>query len=288
MAKKEECLNDWTQVEGLMPHERDALFELQHKLVAALSVREAIAPLHKILDNFIDDATFVFQKLLDKGEIAYNPNLMESLLHELGMDFKTRLRLAKAYNACTQFYEHWDYVKGKKERQEQAKTFGVTADYVDGFVVVRTPMLASRWSKSQVVEARKARNPGFSKMFSEEVAALMVDIERGLSRAESEAFSDKTVNVFFLYGHNDRIADSDNHDTKSIIDAITREFPFEDSATSCSFSFRTIVTKKIPASTFFVLAKGKNNFITDKTFAELFAKLPDKTLDIIFGQEESV
>lgn len=80
----------------------------------------------------------------------------------------------------------------------------------------------------------------------------------------------KTLSFFFLYDTKTGVADSNNHDTKLVIDAVTGMLLGGDTAYCCSFSFDSLFDTGHPEGTYICLSQGKSNYANE----EILKKFP--------------
>lgn len=92
----------------------------------------------------------------------------------------------------------------------------------------------------------------YCSFFNNSLLASLLLLEKDIPKSES-------INIQFLYVYptNEHlILDSDNHDTKSVTDAITSFILCGDSPCFCSYSYLTTRSDAIPKGTYITVSSG--------------------------------
>lgn len=135
-------------------------------------------------------------------------------------------------------------------------------DAGDDVILIKLPMLEPE--ALYFVRAGKRNFPFcHSEIYSKEVAdgmELLIAKDPEIIRR----YAKKTISFFFVYETNDNVLDSNNHDTKLIVDAITGSLFGGDAAICCSFSYETLITNSLAGGTYICLSPGKSNFANEE------------------------
>lgn len=125
----------------------------------------------------------------------------------------------------------------------------------DGSIIVRTPPLASRFSRTSRGTAGM-----YSRVFAAETRRAMMRLD--LSTDGFHSFEEIHIAVIGVYPESARsIPDADNIDTKAIIDAITMFFPHGDDAEHCTISLTNMKDSTMSKGTYFVVSPGQSDSI---------------------------
>lgn len=149
---------------------------------------------------------------------------------------------------------------------QAVKTSDAKANFIDGRIIVHCPLLASRYvytaygTSYSSIRKSKLYPVNYSHIYSQDVRSAISELLREIPRKTFEMFREKTVTFFSVYPSNEAsLLDSDNHDTKTITDAITDYLPGGDDAPGCDFSFKTVLTDEIEPGSYIVISPGGEN-----------------------------
>lgn len=142
---------------------------------------------------------------------------------------------------------------------------GIKAAYINGQILLGMPMLSRR--TSYFVHTASGSIPThYSTIFDADVRAAMASIYADFTE-DLNNFVEKTLTFFFNYNDVDAtendIIDSDSHDTKSTIDAITSFFLGGDTGKTTSISYTTTTQKSLPTGTYICTKPGRENYATE-------------------------
>ena len=195
------------------------------------------------LDSISDQKSKIAAKyfeLLDQNEWAKTISSNKDKLVKLVMSLYSELEKAEDFPK-----------KGIDKATKIAIDYGITAAVFDGNLYVKTPLLLNR---NHLV--RSSGSGSFSQdynhFFCGQVDKKLREIQDIIPQ-----FSYKNVNILAVYNlSRQAIPDTDNLDTKKIIDAITDFFPGGDGGGKCSFSSASIQTDEIDEGTYFTVSEG--------------------------------
>ena len=143
-------------------------------------------------------------------------------------------------------------------------------------VGIKCPMLARRLPDHKGEKDSRSRVNKFPKFYQNEIDSLM-------QRMEIIPFSDlpnwlnKTLNFVYIYGSKENAIDTDSHEKKAVIDAITKRLPGGDSGLNVCISESTILSDEVPTATYIFMMKGREHYITDEEAIALAKVLIEKT-----------
>lgn len=158
----------------------------------------------------------------------------------------------------------------EKNQRESAHMFGIHAELINGNLIVRMPMLGSMYRR------RSDGSRPYGHMFAVEVESVVRELITTLDQEVIEKFQKKTLIYCFVYSQEDRyVLDSDNHDSKTITDAVCAPFLSTDSGCSTMFCYRTIITDSLQPGTYIVLSPGMGS-IPDLDILSSFGTEVDK------------
>lgn len=184
---------------------------------------------------------------------------------------------AEAMSACTAIYktisrriiipgERPALVAETNDYERLGKSvLGIKAAYIDEQILLTMPMLSRRIS--HFIHTPSGSVPThYSTIFDADVRAALMKIYADFSK-DLEKFSEKTLTFFFNYNPKDMsendIIDTDSHDTKSTIDAITSFLPGGDTGQNTSIFLTTITQKTLPTGTCICAKSGRGNIATE-------------------------
>lgn len=195
---------------------------------------------------------------------------------------------AEAMSACTAIYKSISrrvIIPGERpalvaEMNDYERlgmsVLGIKAAYKDEQILLTMPMLSRR--TAFFVHTPSGSIPThYSTIFDTDIRAAMAKIFEDFAD-DLDAFVKKTLTFFFNYNPEDTsendIIDSDSHDTKSTIDAITSFLPAGDTGKNTSIFLTTITQKSLPTGTYICTKPGRGNIATEAVlplFKELAA-----------------
>lgn len=146
----------------------------------------------------------------------------------------------------------------------EVKSSNAKADIIDGCIVVHFPLLASRYAYRSFGRASAAQNSraypiNYGHIYSQDIYNVISKFVKELPLERLDAFYKKTVTFFSVYPASESVyLDSDSHDTKAAIDAVTDWLPGHDDAENCDFAFKTVLTDAIAAGSYIVVAPGRD------------------------------
>ena len=137
--------------------------------------------------------------------------------------------------------------------EEILRSNSIEVGLEDSGIFIRLPMLWSR-NKAENVSLDKFYKVSLrSKIFRESVQTA-IKTAPNFEQYPFEKYLYKTINYCFVYPRKGMselyISDTDNHETKSITDAICHYLPKKDSGLYTDFSYKTIATDAIPEGTY--------------------------------------
>lgn len=151
-----------------------------------------------------------------------------------------------------------DYMYFNKEIE------GILAFYEDNLLLIKLPILGERFTRSIAIN-RTTIPIDYCSFFTDSLTAALLLIENKIPK-----FKHKNIQYLFVYPVGEqRLFCSDNHDTKSITDAITSFMIGGDSPMSCSFSYLTTQSNAVPEGTYVTVSSG---FGISPDFNEILAK----------------
>lgn len=136
--------------------------------------------------------------------------------------------------------------------------YGIRACYHNNCIVLKLPMLGSCWRKTSTktnqLSSEETYGTIFQRTISEEIQRLFA---KNLN-TDREAFRLKTLTFFFNnHAEDPYIMDSDNHQTKTITDAICSFLPGSDAGSTTSFFYAATINDSIPRGTYVVVSAGR-------------------------------
>lgn len=131
------------------------------------------------------------------------------------------------------------------------KIEGIYSDVLDDSVYVKLPLLGETITG---FNANKKRNYPVThyQFFVQSLDASLTTIDNKIP-----PLCEKNITILYVY-HPQRkdIFDTDNHDTKAIVDVICKHTLGGDAALSCSFFYASIRSEELPEGTYFVVSPG--------------------------------
>lgn len=197
------------------------------------------------------------------GNLENNLFSMRKVLHEEENLF---LKMAKDYGKV-QKEEELSYAR------RYLSSSGLYRFFYDSFsgLVIKTPMLMPRLSPLAGKEDNYGRLSGSSRNFLEETEIL---IREKIMSEELSSFAEKTISFLFCYPQDyPFVLDSDSHETKPLIDAITRFLPGGDSGETTSVFYQTYITQEEEPFTLITLRKGLSAIPSHEELLLLIEKL---------------
>lgn len=151
---------------------------------------------------------------------------------------------------------------------------GIKAAYIDEQILLTMPMLSRRTSHFIHTPAGSVPTH-YSTFFDTDVRAALMKIYAEFAK-DLDKFLEKTLTFFFNYSPADStendIIDTDSHDTKSTIDAITSFFPNGDTGQNTSIFLTTTTEKFLPTGTYICVKSSRKN-IASEAVLPLFEEL---------------
>lgn len=121
---------------------------------------------------------------------------------------------------------------------------------VDGELFVRTPLLLNR--NHQLIGTKKGvYAKDYRRYFCSELEQKLHSVIDSV-----DIPAQKNVCMLAIYHRNGMIPDTDNLDTKKIVDALTEPLPGGDRGGLCSFCSASLQTDLLPEGTYFWIKKG--------------------------------
>ena len=150
--------------------------------------------------------------------------------------------------------------------------FGIRGALVDGKLFYTLPLLSRRIPYVTRDMNGGAYTQDYSTIFSQDIARWTKKLIAELGRDCAE-FKFKTLTFFFVYRPEmKQMLDSDSHDTKATIDAITSFFPFGDAPGYCDILYKTRTSDTLIPGTYICVERGLSAFQND-TILDLFATI---------------
>ena len=138
-----------------------------------------------------------------------------------------------------------------KEIPDYGENIPVSVKISGDTIIAQTPHLLTRITTFKYLGGNRIPQT-YSYFFAYEVSALLESMFDEIPQYEQ-----KNVLVLAVYESSERnIPDTDNLDTKAIVDAITRFLPGEDNGACCSFSGISIRSGSIAPGTYFITTPG--------------------------------
>ena len=142
-------------------------------------------------------------------------------------------------------------------------------------IFIRLPMIWSRNRAENVSMDRFFRLSLRSKMYRDFLKNAIKNAP-AFDQYPFEKYRHKTVNYYFVYPRKEMnslfITDTDNHETKSVTDAICRFLPYGDSGMYTDFFYKTIATDAIPKGTYITVFPHKSMLQTKERLLEYWSK----------------
>ena len=226
----------------------------------------------------LSDVEFIRTKMELYGD-AYPTS---QVLHDLkvGMDKHDSI----AMQTCSGIYYQYakpvsmspfrDYETAEEEdlKRYGEAFFGIRGAIVDGKLFYTLPLLSRRIAYVTQAPHCSPVVHEYSTIFSEDIARWTKKLIAELGQDCAE-FKFKTLTFFFVYDREmKQILDSDSHDTKATIDAITSFFPFGDAPGYCDISYKTRTSDTLIPGTYICVERGLSAFQND-TILDLFASI---------------
>lgn len=140
----------------------------------------------------------------------------------------------------------------------------------NGFLYVKTPIIPSIWlrrsSPTRVCSASCSYDEFLKNAVHETISPLVKQLPD---------LSAKTINYLFVYNEGySNICDGDNHDCKSVTDAVSTFFRSGDSGVTTDFVYATTVVpaEKLPEGTYIVVAPERKNYLGEAEILSAFEK----------------
>lgn len=133
---------------------------------------------------------------------------------------------------------------------------GTEARIVNDIIYVKTMMLLPRRPSS-------IRDIAYDKFFAESLSRAIM-FSDGYAALDITKFEKKHVHFYFAFAAETmHIIDTDNHDTKAAIDAVTCLLPGGDAATRCSISYASGISSDLPPGTYITISPGLTPYEDD-------------------------
>lgn len=142
-------------------------------------------------------------------------------------------------------------------------------------IFIRLPMIWSR-NRAENVSMDRFVKLSLRSIMYRDVLKNAIKNASGFDQYPFENYRYKTINYIFVYprkGMNQLfIADTDNHETKSITDAICDYLPHRDSGLYSDFFFTTIATDTIPEGTYITVFPQNKMLQTEEQLIDYWSK----------------
>ncbi len=235
-------------------------FETEERTRSVMKSLDSIKDVCSKLVSSVND----YRYYLESGELE--PDLYgEYLIKSDSLNFKLIHGIEKIYQTL-QIPRTADGLISYSEAEEllfeksfiPAEGVGLSSD--TDCIYLKVPMLIHRKKGFLTNSAGSSYYTDHTAFFKNTVEYVMR--KKDFSAEFLDGFQLKTVNYFFVYPEGEIAIDSDNHDTKSVTDALTMYLPGGDSAETCTFCETTIFTNMLKKGTYIVVTKGKENYAT--------------------------
>lgn len=182
-------------------------------------------------------------------------------------DMTRRLTISSIYSQSNRqsSFDEIPITDDEKLQQEMEKNsvYGVDAFLTPEGIFVKTPMLCKRVPFFFNV-GRRTICRDHLELFASSVRFAIQNADGFLSYPFAD-FDKKTVHFLFVYGSDSSsIIDNDNHDTKSVSDAITWFLPGGDAAVNCVFLCSTVIDSRLPEGAYVTATKGRNTQLPEE------------------------
>lgn len=128
-------------------------------------------------------------------------------------------------------------------------------------IYVRTPMLRNLQRKAVKGDKGRTISNAQSTIFREPISYSIM-LAENFSEYNFSVFERKTIHFLFVYhdlpGNMIYICDNDNHETKPVIDAITKFLPNGDFPLTCEIHASAVLENSIPEGTYITVTKLQN------------------------------
>lgn len=133
--------------------------------------------------------------------------------------------------------------------------FGVECAYENGAIYIRMPMLPRLYYRKTSTHIKADPDTSLGYGLRKELQKMLMKNEFDI-----KVFTEKTLSFLFVYNTQDQhIQDTDEHDTKNVIDELCHFFPGGDNGTQTSIILKTIVSDEVENGTYISVTSGKNS-----------------------------
>lgn len=153
--------------------------------------------------------------------------------------------------------------------QEFVRPFiGIRAELINKKIVVWLPHLTK---KHQRISASTSKNPyPYSHAYADEVSYELRKLTAFFTSQQFNDFATKTLNFYHCYSKRSKhLPDTDNYDTKTVVDAISGWLPYGDQALACSFFSQTVVRDDVKPGTYVVVTSGLSPTVFEANLPEI-------------------
>lgn len=191
-------------------------------------------------------------------------------LGDLLAEYASVLReLYEAYRQIIEFFPGSNQSIQEEVQTKCTESFGVKAAMIDGYLALRTPLVASGQNAKRFGNSYRYLANQFPWM-SAEIQCCVGQ----LITPDDSRFGQKTIMVFSVYPDAEKqIPDPDNILVKAQIDAITSQICGGDAGEYCSIFMRCKHENRLLSGTYFVVSVGCNHVLNDEELVDLLQKL---------------
>lgn len=144
---------------------------------------------------------------------------------------------------------------------------------------LRMPMLWSKNNKLHKTARGYNIGPEQSRMYKEVIGYAILKMPN-YDDGFFDSFNRKTFHYTFVYPDDEKksyfIIDSDNHETKSVTDAVARFTKGRDDAQYCDFVYTTLLTNELPEGTYLTVFPSMRTTISDEKLIDFWKKRIEK------------
>ena len=145
-------------------------------------------------------------------------------------------------------------------------------------IYVRTPMLRNLQRKAIKGDKGRTISNAQSSIFREPISYSIM-LAENYSGYDFSIFERKIIHFLFVYhdlpGNMIYICDNDNHETKPVIDAITKFLPNGDYPLTCEIHASAVLENSIPEGTYITVTKLQNGFQSHSQIIDFWKKKMD-------------